>query len=141
MIALIIIILGSVNSAVYAQDPPPPASTTVRAVAWNPDGLWIARAFQNGTVDVINADTGATVFTFNNSESPATALAWRPGAGSTKLVAAINGSVYVWNVSSTTILLTLPTSGAAIYSLDWSTQNGDKIVSVDGKFFPDLNML
>ncbi|MBA3874024.1 MAG: hypothetical protein H0X30_33240, partial [Anaerolineae bacterium] len=52
-------------------NPPPPASTTVRAVDWNPDGIWIARAFQNGTVDVINADTGTTVFTFNNGQSPA----------------------------------------------------------------------
>nr|MBA3874626.1 hypothetical protein [Anaerolineae bacterium] len=109
-------------------NPPPPASTTVRAVAWNPDGLWIARAFQNGTVDVINADTGAIVFTFNNGQSPATALAWRPGTGSTKLAAAVNSKAYIWDVPNAAIILTLPTSGAVIYSLDWTTQNGDKIV-------------
>lgn len=125
--------ITGINEAA-AQNPPPPAATTARAVAWNPDGAWIARAFQNGTVDVVNVYTGATVFTFSNGQSPATALAWRPGAGSTKLVGAIAGSVYVWDVLTANILFTLPTSGATIDSLDWTTQNGDKIVgtSFDG---------
>ncbi|MCA0454526.1 MAG: DUF4082 domain-containing protein [Chloroflexi bacterium] len=127
-IALIILILGSVVFEVNAQTPTPSASTTPRSVAWNPDGIWIARAFQNGTIDVVNANTGATVFTYNNGQSPATALAWRPGAGSTKLVGAIAGSVFVWDVPTANMLFALPSSGAVTDSLDWTTQNGDKVV-------------
>ncbi len=106
-----------------------PASTTVRAVAWNPDGIWIARAFQNGTVNIVNINTGATVFTFNNGQSPATALAWRPGAGSTKLAAAIGNNIYLWDVPNTTSFYVLDSPGGTVDSLDWTTQNGDKLAS------------
>ena len=122
-------LFGTSVPANAQQNPPPPAATSPRSIAWNPDGVWIARAFQNGTVDVVNANTGATVFSYNNGQSPATAVTWRPGAGSTKLAAAVGNSIYFWDIPNTSILYTLPGPGGNIDSLDWTTQNGDKLAS------------
>lgn len=125
-ITLICISLFSIKD-VIAQNPPPPSITTVRSVAWNPDGIWIARAFQNGTVEVLNTSTNTVIFSFNNGQSPATALAWRPGTGSTQLAASIGNNVYIWNIPNTSIIFTLSASGN-INSLDWTTQGGEKLV-------------
>ncbi len=110
-----------------AQNAPPIALTAIRAVAWHPGGNWIARAFQNGTVDVIDVSDGSTIFSFTDGTSePARALAWQPDSETAFLAAAVGEMVYMWDMPNDSPMTTIAW-GLPARSLDWTVQGGDKL--------------
>jgi WD40 repeat protein len=118
------------------------SQTEILDIAWSPTGNWIARAFYGGTIDVIDAISGQTAFTFNNGESPATAVTWNP-MNNSQLAGSIGHDIFIWNISTGQTLFTMQDSATqqiistdlwsnapdAIVWLDWSN-DGTKLASM-----------
>jgi len=105
----------------------PGHSTSVKAVAFNPDNRWLASGSADLTVKVWEVESGNLISTFNTPAVPA-ALAWsldgkRLGAGLT------DGSLTIWDVDPAS-----PTTGQALYRFTGIDAKIDSIgFSPDGK--------
>ena len=74
-------------------------SDKVFAVAWSPDGVSIASASRDNSVQIWNANTGEVTYTFYGHTSCLLSVAWSPdgkyiGSGST------DGIVQVWEATT-----------------------------------------
>jgi WD40 repeat protein len=76
-------------------------SETINALAWSPDGQYIASASDDRTVQVWDARSGRTIFTYRGHTLPVKTLAWLPskGHGGPERIASSgeDKTVHVWN--------------------------------------------
>lgn len=100
------------------------ASQMVHALAWSPDGLYLAAAGEGPNhVSVWQAATGQTVQTYQNHTRSICALAWSPD--SRMLASAGNdGSVRVWEASSAKDVHVYREHQNWIQALVWLPVNG-----------------
>jgi WD40 repeat protein len=82
------------HSTVQAQNRPP----AVESVDWSPDGNYVAFAYHNGSVLVLDAASGEP---FANFQLPtegmlATSVAWNPD-GSLLAISTYTGQIYLWD--------------------------------------------
>jgi WD40 repeat protein len=68
----------------------------VKAVAWSPDGRYIASGGDDATLQVWEAFTGKRVATYGEHTSWIRSLAWSPGGE--YIAAASNDTVHVWRI-------------------------------------------
>ena len=70
----------------------------VTAVAFSPNGEWLATADRNGGVVVWDADNGLEIHTLAGHKSAVTALSWRPDS---KVLASVSedGSAKIWEMN------------------------------------------
>lgn len=98
------------------------ATDTVGAVAWSPNGKYLAWAITTpGTpvVQVINIATGASAIDYKGHSDLINSLAWSPD--SQRLASASNDkTVRVWNTSTGATLRTYSGHTGAVISVSWS---------------------
>ncbi|MCC7361987.1 MAG: hypothetical protein IT317_21060 [Anaerolineales bacterium] len=104
---------------------------TVNAVAYSPDGRWLASAADDGAA-LWNALDGALVYTLTAHTAPVAALAFAPDSR-TLATAGYDGQVIVWDVAAGTPRTTL-TLGAPVYALAFSP---DGTLLATGSAAPD----
>ncbi len=70
----------------------------VTAVAFSPNGEWLATADRNGGVVIWDADNGLEIHTLAGHKSAVTALSWRPDS---KVLASVSedGSAKIWEMN------------------------------------------
>jgi WD40 repeat protein len=111
-------------------------SPLVQALAWSPNGKYIASGAQDKTVQVWNAATGENIFTYHGHFSQINAVAWSPDS---KRIASGGGNglnqdytVQVWDATTGTNALTYRGSSTDILALAWSP-NGTRIASTSDR--------
>ncbi len=117
--------------------------SSVRAIAWSPDGGRIATGHQDGTVRVWNATTGQIIHVLQGHECEITSLAWKPDGS--QLISGdfdINHdciiTARVWDTDSGQLLATLPgISGTSILGVSWSL-DGTQIITFGFDVNPNL---
>ncbi len=102
---------------------------TVNAVAWAPDGKYLAIAGSNGTIDVRNANTWASICGYTQHTDAVNAIAWSPDG---KYIASGSNdtTVRVWNPfgQCTPTLMVYAQHTNTISSIAWAP-DGKEIVS------------
>jgi basic membrane lipoprotein Med (substrate-binding protein (PBP1-ABC) superfamily) len=101
----------------------------ISAVAYSPDGAWLATASRNGTIILRDAGTSEARLTLAAPGSVA-GLVFSPDG--TRLVSADrSGAAVVWEVSSGRELFTLPGSGEPLKTLAFAA-DGSRLVTAGG---------
>jgi len=122
MLRLIVMVIWcfAITTNIDAQ-----ATSTVTALAWNSDGMRLAVGYVLGQVEVVNLQTGDTVFT-NSSMRIVSSLEWNP-VNSDYL--AIGGDTE--NLHGAVIIIDT-FSGQVIHTLDGGESSGSLAWKVDG---------
>lgn len=102
--------------------------TSIVAIDWSPDGNYIARVLDDGTVDVLDLTSGATVFASDQHQTPVrrASVKWHP-TDDTRLAAGLGSLLYIWDIST----------GESIVLQAGSP---DGIAYTDGGDFPEIIM-
>ncbi|EFH85024.1 serine/threonine-protein kinase [Ktedonobacter racemifer] len=104
-------------------------SNYVDAVAWSPDGKWIASGSRDKTVQVWNASDGSHVFTYQGHTNYVASVAWSPDG---KWIASASGygynTVQVWNANDGSHVFTYRGHINYVASVAWSP-DGKRIAS------------
>ncbi len=101
---------------------------TIQAIAWSPDGIYIASASDDGTVQVWHVTTGRTVFTYRGhakqSGHPAAikTLAWSPD-GKRIASGGDDKRVHVWDALTGGNIVVYYAHSDTINALVWSPGN------------------
>lgn len=94
-------------------------SSRVTALAWSPNGKWIASASYDKTVQVWDASNGNQLLTYKEHRNRVNALTWSPD--STRLASASDdGTVRVWSHTSGITFFTYSGHTGPVNSLSWS---------------------
>jgi WD40 repeat protein/serine/threonine protein kinase len=98
----------------------------IRAIAYSPDGRWIASASLDGTVRVWESGSGRLVHVlFTNARPPITretvSVSWSPDSQFLASACSAN-TVQVWAMASGQLLRTLKGHTSAVQSVAWSPQ-------------------
>ncbi len=99
------------------------------ALAFSPDGRWIATADQDRGVRLRDAATGRAVRTFMGNSMRVNALAFSP-AGTRLATGGSDRTVRVWDVESGQELLSLLGAGEAVTAVAWD-RPGDRLYALD----------
>ncbi len=105
----------------------------VYALAWSPDGNFIASAGADQTVQISNGVDGTPILPFFNAHrntqhvNPVRAVAWSPD-GNFIASGDTDGVVYVWKVAGRKIVFTYRGHRGAVNALAWSP-DGKRIAS------------
>lgn len=92
----------------------------VTALAWSPDGIRIASASQDGTVQVWEFATGRPLFTYTRHRCPVLSVAWSP-EGNRLASAGADGSLHIWSADGSGVVVgSVGQPGGAATSLSWS---------------------
>jgi len=96
------------------------AEGAVNAISFAPDGARLASAGADGQVRIFVVADGTEARAFATGAAPVTALAW--SADGTRLaVGADDGVVWIWNVETAAVEVTLDADGLGpVFGLDWS---------------------
>ncbi len=116
---------------IYAQ-PYAPSANAIRAIHWHPNGTMLAQAKQDGTFNVIDTGIGTIVFTYNNGDSPASAVRWNDDGN--KLVVGIGLNILLFDFTTSfsqpTLLSTLSGNAGEIMSFAWNPTNSTEFASI-----------
>lgn len=93
-------------------------TNSVQAVAWSPDGIYIASSSADKTVHIWEAATGKHMFTYHGHSQAALAVAWSPD-GMRIASASQDKTVRVWDAMTGKHVLTYHNT-AAVTTLAWS---------------------
>ena len=91
----------------------------VYAVAWSPDGQYIASAGDDQTVQVWNATTGDTIITYRGHSDWVRAVAWSPD-GQYIASAGADRTVQVWNATTGDTIITYRGHSDWVRAVAWS---------------------
>lgn len=87
---------------------------------WSPDGSRIAAAMGSSVVQVFDARTGNTLFTYRGFSGKIAAMAWSPDGKYIVTAGKLNATT-VWNASNGNTVFTSPVSdNNAVFSLAWA---------------------
>lgn len=111
-------------------------SPLVQALAWSPDGKYIASGAQDKTVQVWDAATGENIFTYHGHFSQINAVAWSPDS---KRIASGGGNgvdqdytVQIWDATTGANALTYRGSSTDILAIAW-LPDGKRIASTSDR--------
>jgi serine/threonine protein kinase len=110
----------------------PTAGPSPNALAWSPDSSMIAVGRLDGTIEVVNPNTGSSLFLLHGHTKSVGSVAWSPG-GSMIASGSSDNTVRVWNASTRQLLFTYTghgqgVDGSGVLSVSWSP-NGQQIAS------------
>jgi eukaryotic-like serine/threonine-protein kinase len=94
-------------------------SKPVSAVAWSPDGKYIASGGQDSTVRVWNAMTGKPRLTYTGHSNEVWAVAWSPD-GKYIAFGSNDGTVQVWDATTGNTRLTYAGHSMKVNTVAWS---------------------
>jgi WD40 repeat protein len=102
----------------------------VTAIAWSPDGHFMASASLDRTVQIWNVDTGQKISSYQGHAGMIYAVAWSPDG---KCIASTNGggtdtTVHIWDVATGEKVLTYHGHAYWTRAVAWSP-DGKRIVS------------
>ncbi|HEY0551271.1 MAG TPA: c-type cytochrome domain-containing protein, partial [Verrucomicrobiae bacterium] len=91
----------------------------VTAVAFSPNGEWLATADRNGGIVVWDADNGLEIHTLAGHKSAVTALSWRPDS---KVLASVSedGSAKIWEMNDGKQVKTWNPHPAGVLSISYT---------------------
>lgn len=92
---------------------------SVHAVAWAPDGKYIASGSRDKTVHVWNADTGNKEYMHKNHTSYVYGVAWSPDGRC--IASASFGNVHVWEVVTGTLQVVYNGHPWWVYDVAWAS--------------------
>jgi WD40 repeat protein len=99
----------------------------IYAVAWSPDGTWIATASGDGTAIVWDGRTGERLATLAGHEEAVSKLSWSP-SGDGIATASDDGTARLWDAATGEELFSLSSHEGAVYAVVWSP-SGDRVVT------------
>jgi WD40 repeat protein len=105
--------------------------TLVYDVAWSPDGKWIASAGDQGTVEVWNAASGRTRFSYRAPRDTPIRLAWSPNGARLALADTTQRLVVLDTANGQTIFAVMGTGGQN--SVAWSPDS-QRVAAVNQRF-------
>lgn len=135
----IMILLFLFTFSTSGQTPIPLQRDSLLSINWHPEGVLLARAFQNGIVDIIDTSTilETVIFSYSIDESPASVVRW--SASGHKLAAGIGNDVHIWDFSDNEAHIVLQGHVTPIISLAWSPDD-TQLASVSDNGFNNIRV-
>jgi len=125
MLITLIWLLLNVLQPVIAQEPPNPDD--IIAISWSPNGDRIAVGRFNGSIEILDANSGNVSLTLSGHSEAVFELAWKPD-GSQLASGSQDTTVRVWDMSNGNLLHTLMAHRLGITALIW-TPDGTRVIS------------
>jgi WD40 repeat protein len=91
----------------------------VNALAWSPDGKWIASGSDDTTVQIWQPDNGTTLFVYHGNTDAVRAVAWSPD-GQRIVSGSADNQVQVWDSSNGTLSFSYSRHSDSVNTLAWS---------------------
>jgi serine/threonine protein kinase len=111
----------------------------VQALAWSPDGTYVASASRDKTVQVWQAATGKLICSLQGHTEQVQAVTWSPG-GRYLASAGDDGTVRIWEVPAGRGIYTYGSGAPIVHALAWSP-SGKHIASDSAKLVEVWNAL
>lgn len=135
VIMMIVIIAGVVGGPGSRGNPATAADANIiRALAWSPDGQYIAAATQGGEINLLDA-SGKLLRILQHADGiPVVTLAWNPE--STRLVSTGRIPLTIWHVATGRVDAAFSDPSGMIFSVDWNPDSG-RIASASVDSYPN----
>jgi WD40 repeat protein len=91
----------------------------IQAVAWAPDGIRIASAAEDKTIQIWNALTGNHLLTYTAHETTIRAITWSPD-GKSIASAGHDGTIQIWETLTGNHIFTFQKHSGSVYTVAWS---------------------
>lgn len=112
---------------------------TITSVSWSPDGLLLATANNNGSIQIRDAMTGTTNYELITAQpNPISTVAWNPDG--TQIAATVNENVYIWERGSWRVLHVLQGFLDPVWAIAWNP-DGTLLAGVSNGRNPNPNFL
>ncbi|MBZ0304666.1 MAG: hypothetical protein K8I82_01240, partial [Anaerolineae bacterium] len=119
---LLILCLAASHAAAQEEDSRTPHDTpfnTITSVSWSPDGLLLATANNNGSIQIRDAITGRTNYELITAlPNPILTVAWNPDG--TQVAATVNENIYIWERGSWQVLHVLQGFLDPVWAITWN---------------------